>query len=114
MQTSMLAEEDGTEVLVRQLYARLPPAATPIKVDWNAKAHKLSPTGSPLSAKNVTCAILLLLFRVRPARPAGPARGAPARKAPARACNPLPRAPLHAKRPHARRPLARRPHAVPA
>jgi len=63
MQTSMLAEEDGTEVLVRQLYARLPPAATPIKVDWNAKAHKLSPTGSPLSAKNVTCAILLLLFR---------------------------------------------------
>jgi len=59
MQKQMLQEEDGTEVLVREMYSRLP-ATGPIKVDWPAKA-----AGSPvslISMRNVTSLVLLLVY----------------------------------------------------
>ena len=47
-QASMLAEDDGTEVLVRELYKRLPDGP----IDWKALAEK-APHASYLSLNNV-------------------------------------------------------------
>ena len=56
MQKSMLAEEDGTEVLVRELYKRLPDGL----VDWGALAMK-APLASRLTLNNMLLVLLVLL-----------------------------------------------------
>ena len=71
MQKSMLQEEDGTQVLVRELYKRMP-ASGEIKVDWAAKAAA-GARASMLSTKNVTSLLLLLLLQGARVLPLGQA-----------------------------------------